>query len=335
MSLDSNPSPLRIGIVGAGQNVTGHAKAFAEKADAQIVAIADPVAEKATALAKAVDARACGDFTEFLDDVDAVVISSPSFLHLQQVEKIAAAGKPMLIEKPMARTLKDAIEVERIVKEFGIPTFVGFSMSFVPYAGECLRALADGRIGKPRSLAAHRHLYLDEATTARWLLDGKVSGGMMLEMNIHEIEWLMRAGGPVKTVDARMDLEDPAYPRMSDHCYVLMEYQSGATGLHEGSWKSPLTSFYKSVIGDKGCLYTNEWGNTIYEQHIGEDRQEVKAKAFDKQQHFIDVARNKVNSEADAAWSLEVHYVIEAILKSAQEKQPVDINTFKKEATNG
>lgn len=331
----NNVETVRLGLIGAGQNAGGHARAFIKQPGANLVAIADPVTGKAESLAAETGARPCRDFSEFLDEVDAVVISSPSFLHLEQVAKITQAGKAMLIEKPMATTLGDAIEVERLVREAGLPSYVGFSMSSVPYARECFRALEDGRIGKPRSLTAHRHLYLDPAQTAGWLLDGKVSGGMMLEMNIHEIEFLMRAGGPVKTVDARTALEDPAYPRMSDHCYALLEFESGATGIHEGGWKSPLTSFYKCVIGDKGCLYTNQWGNEIFYEQVGKDRAEVTAERFDKQRHFLDVVRGAAQSEADVTWSLEVHFVVEAILESARIRRPVELAAFKKEALRG
>jgi predicted dehydrogenase len=329
MKSNNQTEPVRLGLVGAGQNASGHARAFLTQPRANLVAIADPVTARAEALAAETGARACADFQEFLDEVDAVIISSPSFLHLEQVAKIAEAGKAMLIEKPMATTLSDAIEVERIVRDAGLPSFIGFSMSSVPYARECFRALADGRIGKPRSLTAHRHLFLDPAKTAGWLLDGKLSGGMMLEMNIHEIEFLMRVGGEVKTVDARTALENPDYPRMSDHCYALLEFASGATGLHEGSWKSPLTSFYKSVIGDQGCLYTNQWGNEIYFERMGEDRQEIKAEHFDKQVHFLDIVQGKAKSEADVSWSLEVHFVVEAILESARKKCPINLTEFK------
>jgi predicted dehydrogenase len=325
---------VRVGIVGAGKNASGHAKTLAANAGAELVAVADPIVKRATSLAEETGSRPCSDYTSFLDEVDAVIISSPSFLHREQVERIADAGKAMLIEKPMATNLPDAIAVERIVRERGLPSLVGFSMSFTPFGRESLRALADGRIGIPRSLTAHRHLYLDPAQTAGWLLDGKVSGGMMLEMNIHEIEWLMRAGGPVKTVDARTALEDPAYPRMSDHCYALLDFESGATGIHEGSWRSPMTSFFKSVLGDAGGLHSNEWGNITYYQPMGQERQEITPEKFDKHQHFLDVVRGTARSEADVSWSLEVHFVVEAILRSAQTRQPVEIQDFKEEMTN-
>ncbi len=82
---------IRIGIVGAGPNAKAHTEYFAASPRAKVVAIADPATERAVSLASATDARVCKSMVEFLDDVDAVVISSPNFLHTEHA--IAAAER--------------------------------------------------------------------------------------------------------------------------------------------------------------------------------------------------------------------------------------------------
>ncbi|MFP4068650.1 MAG: Gfo/Idh/MocA family protein [Opitutales bacterium] len=325
---------IRIGVLGAGRNATGHVKALGQKPAAEIIAIADTVPELAQTLADSCGARACAHLGDFLDEVDAVVISTPSFLHPDQFQEAAEAGKAVLLEKPMATNPGDAVRVAEIASKTGVKTMIGFSVRFSGFVRECLRGLEDGRLGALKSLTTRRHCQLHPDQVGGWLLDPKRSGGMMLEMNIHEIDWLMAVGGLVKTVDARCAPEDPRYPRMSDFCSALMEFENGAMGLHDGGWKSPQPNFLKAVIGEKGGFGCNEWGDETYYAPNGQNRESVAAEPLDKHEHFLDVVAGRVQSECDVAWSLEVHAVVESILASAERREPVDVKTFKEEMKN-
>ena len=88
---------VRIGIIGTGGNGSGHARAFAELADrCRVTAVADPIPEAAQKLAAAYDARAVGDPADLLDEVDAVVVSSPNDLHSEHTILVMhGLGQPM------------------------------------------------------------------------------------------------------------------------------------------------------------------------------------------------------------------------------------------------
>src|SRR5436190_19189642 len=101
----------RIGIIGLGGMGRTHFTAYQKIADAQIVALADANAKHASeALPEARDAKRTSDFRELLAmrDVDAVDICVPTMQHVEVVTAALAAGKHVICEKPLARTLGDA-----------------------------------------------------------------------------------------------------------------------------------------------------------------------------------------------------------------------------------
>ena len=102
---------IRIGIIGAGPNATGHASCFGKCPRTHVAAVADTDFPRAEALAtQCGDAQPVRDYREFLDRVDAVVISWPNFLHCEQAVACAAAGKHLYCEKPMGLNFLDCIE---------------------------------------------------------------------------------------------------------------------------------------------------------------------------------------------------------------------------------
>src|SRR3954463_9855503 len=98
---------LRVGVIGAGVMGRAHAQALSGILQAQIVAVADPILERARDLAGRYKAQAYADYRDLLDDVDAVWICTPSFLHREQAETSAAAGKHLFVEKPLALSIAD------------------------------------------------------------------------------------------------------------------------------------------------------------------------------------------------------------------------------------
>ena len=89
---------LRIGMIGAGTMAQEHAAALTDVSGARLVAVADPLMERTEELAARHDARAYADYHDLLDAVDAVWICTPPFLHREQADTCAAAGKHLFVE---------------------------------------------------------------------------------------------------------------------------------------------------------------------------------------------------------------------------------------------
>lgn len=309
---------IRIGIIGAGPNAAGHARSFAQSPRARLVAIADPALERAEILARELSVKACADFRSFLADVDAVVVSSPNFLHREHAIAVAQAGKHLYCEKPMGLDLADARAIAAAVQRAGVASQVGFSPRCSANLQRMARRARGGEYGRLLSATSHRLMWMDHAKTAGWRADPAMSGGLLMEINIHELDWLLFAGGPVESVSATTWSAKPGHRLANDHIWVTLHFANGAVGRHEGGWLSPLPNFYRSVIGTEGAANTDEWGSRCYEYAIGKDRVDADAGAdFDLRGDFLTACAGGPAGACDVTWTVGVMAVAEAVLQSA------------------
>ena len=144
---------LRVGIIGVGLMGADHADRIAHRTSgARLVAVSDPDTARAGALAEAFDGvRAVPDPLDLVadDDVDAVVIASPGFVHEEQVLACLAAGKHVLCEKPLTMDGESSLRIVRAEQERGAPLVqVGFMRRFDPEYARLKALLDSGRLGR-------------------------------------------------------------------------------------------------------------------------------------------------------------------------------------------
>lgn len=149
---------LRVGVIGVGIMGADHAERLARRtARAHLVAVADPDEVRAKDLATHYDGvRSGADALELIasDDVDAVVIASPGFVHEEQVLACLAAGKPVLCEKPLTMDSESSLRLVRAEREGGRRLVqVGFMRRFDPDYAQVRSVLASGSLG--RTLLLH------------------------------------------------------------------------------------------------------------------------------------------------------------------------------------
>lgn len=190
---------VRFGVLGAGRIGQVHAGAIASVPGATLVAVADPVAAAAGAMqAKyGCDIRTIDDI-EATDDIDAVVICTPTDTHADLIERFARAGKAVFCEKPVDLSVARVQACLEVVKETNGTLMVGFNRRFDPDFRALKQAIDAGRIGKvemvtitSRDPGAPPYDYITR------------SGGIFRDMTIHDFDvarWLL--GEEVATVQA-------------------------------------------------------------------------------------------------------------------------------------
>ena len=149
---------LRIGVVGVGIMGADHAERLVRRtAHARLVAVADPDEVRAKELAGRFDAvRADADALELIaaEDVDAVILASPGFVHEEQVLACLAAGKPVLCEKPLTMDSESSLRLVRAERDLGRRLIqVGFMRRFDPEYAQLRSVLEQGSLG--RTLLLH------------------------------------------------------------------------------------------------------------------------------------------------------------------------------------
>ncbi len=308
----------KIGVIGAGKNGSGHARYFAECPRSRVVAVADPDARAGSELAEEVNAELFDDFHEILPLVDAVVISSPNQFHRDQAVECARAGRHVWVEKPMGLNAEEARDIADAVEEAGVESFVGFSVRFGALVQTMIRWVEGGELGELVSIWSRRMTFREIGDHESWRADPALSGGLLFEINIHELEWMMALGGDVASVYARKYARRDTGPRANDHIWFTLKFAEGAVGTHEGSWVSPVPDYSRGMLCEEGGLASTDWGRelVLYRRGEGGSPAEMEER-FDKRAHFLDCIEKGVASRSDAAWGLKVMTVADALLESA------------------
>lgn len=218
---------LNFAILGAGRIGQVHARAIASASGARLVAIADPVVAAAEAVKAAYgcDIRSIEAIVTS-DDVDAVVICTPTDTHADLIEMFARAGKAVFCEKPVDLSVERVKACLKTVEEVGGTLMVGFQRRFDPDFMALKKAIDDGVIGEVEMITLTSRD--PGAPPADYI---KRSGGIFRDMTIHDFDvarWLL--GEEVATVQAAASvLTDPAIRELGDYdsVNILLTTASG------------------------------------------------------------------------------------------------------------
>ncbi|MBI5713759.1 MAG: inositol 2-dehydrogenase [Chloroflexi bacterium] len=179
-------SSVRVGVIGAGRIGKIHAGNIATRIPiATLVAVADVNAQAAEELGAKWNAKALADYHAILDDktIQAVAICSSTDTHAKIVQEAAAAGKHIFCEKPIDHTLEKIDAALAAVNKAGVKLQIGFNRRFDSNFRKVRELVASGKIGKPHIL---RITSRDPAPPPIEYI--KVSGGIFLDMTIHDFD---------------------------------------------------------------------------------------------------------------------------------------------------
>ena len=153
MNIEASSRLLRIGMIGCGEIAVQNAKAVHEAPNATIAAVADVNEAVAQDLAGRYNAPYHTATEELLarDDVDAVVISVPHFLHAPLAIQAAQAGKHVIVEKPMATTLAEAEQMLAAANAAGVQLATLYCQRYLPYVQRAKSLIDQGALGRVQS----------------------------------------------------------------------------------------------------------------------------------------------------------------------------------------
>lgn len=219
---------LRIGIIGAGRIGRVHARSVAAHPQAKLTLIADPVLDSAQEVAQAYGAEATSDANDVFvsDNVDAIIICSPTPLHGDHIVAAATAGKPALCEKPLAMNSESVAQIRERLEAQGTPNpqvMLGFNRRFDPSFSAIHEAVEAGEIGQLEQLTI---ISRDPAAPPKEYI--AVSGGIFKDMTIHDFDMVRHFLGDIKTVTAVGQNLDPELADTGDFDGVVVTLQNEA-----------------------------------------------------------------------------------------------------------
>ena len=229
---------VKVGLVGAGYIAGSHARGYAADPRAELAYVVEPVAAKAAAMAATYGVQVLPDLDALLaSDVDVVSVCTPSPTHADLAVAALEAGKHVLCEKPVARTLADAERIVAAGRRGPGLLMVGHVSRFEPDHRAAYLAVRAGRIGAVRmmsqSLVGERPTWSEHD----WLGDPDQSGGPLIDLAIHSFDYLTWVCGarPVRVHAVGSTRDDGVV----DYAIATVRYDSGAMAVVETSWGHP------------------------------------------------------------------------------------------------
>jgi predicted dehydrogenase len=231
---------VKVGLIGTGFVGDLHAAAFQLVPDAEVVAAASPTPGKAKRFAQARGIpHAFEDYRELLamKEIQLVTLGIPNDLHGRVTLDAAKAGKHVVCEKPLCRTLEEADEMIDACRKAGVLLLYAEELCFAPKYVRAKRLVEEGALGRPFLVKqSEEHFGPHEP----WFWDVERSGGgVLLDMGCHSIEYARWVFGKprVKSVTAQLGLHVHAdKTKGEDHSLCIVEYETGQVGLAENSW---------------------------------------------------------------------------------------------------
>lgn len=231
---------IGFGIIGCGNIGPIHARSIADVAAARLVAVADVNEAAAKALADEYGADTYTDYKAMIarDDIQAVCLCVPSGMRAEMAEVCAAAGKHILSEKPLEISTERIDRIINATENAGVTLGCIFQSRFGAGAQAVRKAIDAGRFGRLVLGDAYIKWYRSDEyyKSGAWrgtrTLDG---GGALMNQGVHQIDLLLWFMGPAKSVYAETALLGHEGLEVEDLACAVIEFESGAKGVIEGS----------------------------------------------------------------------------------------------------
>lgn len=198
-------------------------------------------------------------------EVDAVIVTNETAFHADAVEAVAAAGKAILLQKPMALTVADCDRITAAVERAKVPFSMAFQMRHDPVNLRMRELVQEGTLGKVGVLR-RRHclslLFNPNFVTGptRWHIDPRLNMGMFMDDAVHAADYLRWMLGEPVSVMAEIDniLTNVA---PDDTGVALYRFENGALGILFNSSVILAAENTTEIYGDRGVLIQN-WGDS-------------------------------------------------------------------------
>jgi predicted dehydrogenase len=334
------PPPLRVGIVGL---VHGHVQGFLDQyrhsPEIQIVGIAEPDKELEAKYAKEFvfdKALLFSDLEEMLQKArpQAVLVYTNTYDHRRVVEICARHGVPVMMEKPLAVSLEDALAMQKAARQAKIQVLVNYETSWYPSNWAAYELVHRREIGDIRKVVVHdghngpKEIGVQPEFLA-WLSDPKLDGGgALFDFGCYGADlmtWLMDGERPQTVTAVTQHIKPDIYPRVDDEATIVLTYPK-AQAIVQASWNWPFGRKDMEIYGENGYVITVRRDNILV-RRAGKDKREDSVEGQEAADPLLPPYDNPVSyfravildgAKPDALSSLETNVTVVEILDAAR-----------------
>jgi predicted dehydrogenase len=307
---------LKVGVVGAGFIGQKHVEMYSKNPNAKVAGIVDFRLDNAEKLAKLCGGKAYSTLKDMLasEKLDAVDVCLPTTLHRDSVVEAIKAGLDVIVEKPFALNLEDVDVMINAAKEKNRRLTVAHVCRFMPEYIYAKSIIESGELGRPLFYGAWRESATPNWSLNNWLHDKKLSGGTVMDLQIHDIDvsnWLL--GNPDSFYAQEVMKPGKEGP---SHVISNLTYSNGAIATIEAGHLMPqtypFTTGYRLVL-EKG----------VVECRDGENGEKLIRITTDEGVKYIKCSELPKLVENDA-YAEELDHFVSCILNGADFKISVD-----------
>ena len=261
---------VRVGLVGLGFMGQQHYQIYREMEGAELVAVCDVIPERVAETAPSVGGNIgeaeeidLSDQARYLcisemlqsEELDLVDICTPTHLHAEMTVEALEAGNHVVCEKPMARTVAQCDEMIAAAEKTGNMLFIAQCIRFWPEYEVLARMIESDDLGEVRAARFVRKSPTPGWASEGWLMDAELSGGALLDLHIHDVDFILSLFGRPNAVLARGSniVSDGAPVDHVDTQYLYDDFVCTA----QGGWVMPDTFPFDmgfEVLGTRGML---------------------------------------------------------------------------------
>ncbi len=328
----------RLGFVGLGIMGRDLLKPAVENSNARVAALCDidpGACEQARTIAA--DAAVFDNYSEMLEagGLDGVVVATPQYLHAEMSIAALKAGYHVFCEKPMAMNVDECEAMIAASKRTGKGLMIGQVLRYITVYRYVLEEARSGKYGAPVAMRTIRSMGpWDEPWIKPWRLKYETSGGILPEVNIHEIDLMLNILGEPVSVCALGDnfsYEDVDY---EDFMTFQITFANGAIGDATSSCSDYLGRHSGEIFCKDGTIYFDSLSNQVHTIRAGEERQtqaydEVYADAEDgvarEVREFIETCLGECDVTIPGEEGMRALEVCQAAYLSARERRIVEL----------
>lgn len=220
----------RIAIAGAGVIGTAHSTVLQLSPSCTLSAFVDPF-PAAAVVAKRAGVPLYTSLEELLakDRPDGVILATPNHLHVQQVLQCIAAGVPVLVEKPIATTVADGEQLQKVVNETGAKVLVGHHRAHSPIMAKAKEVVDSGKLGRLVAVMGSATFFKPDHYFVEAAWRTQIGGGPILINMIHEVHNLRMLCGNIVAVQAFASNATRGYA-VEDTVAINLRFANGVLG---------------------------------------------------------------------------------------------------------
>jgi len=325
-------APLRVAVLGMGWWSDVLSDAIKRSDQMEIVACFTRSEDKRQAFAKKYGCRAAASYEEILTDrsIAGIINTTPNNVHLETTRQAAEAGKHVFLDKPIANTVKESMEIAKVCRQAGVVLALGYQRRREHHFRWIKSEIDAGRFGK--LVQAECNISRDrlgqfDLSSWRYTAAG-MPGGVMLQIGIHYIDVLEFLMGPIKSVSAR--LAQLVLPGDNpDVANMILQHENNALSNLTASYASASEFYMMNIYGKEASAYYDLFSGL---RHLKRGEKTARAIATEKNdtireelEEFARCARSGGQPETDGFWAARNLAVIKAGAKSAREGRVVEV----------